>query len=127
LTGISAGAEMAEQPVKVEQAAAKIAAGNQLLDVRTKEEWKEGHLKGAKLLPLPQEGFAAKTKTLLDPKKPVVVYCHRGFRSAKAAKFLREGGFHWRSTWPVASRPGRSKKAGGEVGPVGFEPTTKGL
>lgn len=95
LVGISAGAEelAADKPIKVEQAAAKIEAGVQLLDVRTKEEWDEGHLKGAKLVTLSEEGFADKAKAVLDPKKPVVVYCGSGVRSATAAKLLRNGGF----------------------------------
>ena len=82
-----------DQPIKIEQAAAKIEAGVQLLDVRTKEEWAEGHLKGAKWVPLAEEGFVEKAKAVLDPKKPVVVYCRSGGRSAKATKQLRDAGF----------------------------------
>jgi hypothetical protein len=46
LTAISAGAETGGKnpPIKVEQAAGKIAAGVPVLDVRTKEEWDEGPL-----------------------------------------------------------------------------------
>jgi phage shock protein E len=80
-------------PVKVEQAEKQIASGIQLLDVRSKDEWDEGHLKGAKLLPVSEEDFTGKAKAILDPKKPVLVYCKSGKRSAKAAKELREAGF----------------------------------
>lgn len=95
LAGISAGADVAAtaKPIQVEQAAAKIEAGVQLLDARTAEEWDAGHLKGAKLVTLSDEGFADKAKAVLDPKKPLVVYCRSGKRSAKAAKLLLEGGF----------------------------------
>jgi len=95
LTGISTNAQepVKDKPIPVEQAAEKIAAGVQLLDVRTQDEWDAGHLKGAKLVPLSMEGFAEKAKAVLDPKKPVVVYCHSGNRSAMAAKRLRDGGF----------------------------------
>ena len=95
LVGISAGADEAakDKPIKIAQAAEKIDAGVQLLDVRTKEEWDEGHLKGAKLVTLSEEGFADKAKAVLDPTKPVVVYCRSGNRSAKATKHLRDGGF----------------------------------
>ncbi len=95
LAGVSNGADEVtnDQPIKVEQAAVKIEAGVQLLDVRTKEEWDEGHLKGAKLVTLSDEGFADKAKAVLDPKKPVVVYCRSGGRSAKATKQLRDAGF----------------------------------
>jgi rhodanese-related sulfurtransferase len=80
-------------PVKVEQAEKQLAGGVQLLDVRTPEEWKEGHLQGAKLVTLAKDGFVDKAKAVLDPKKPVLVYCRSGNRSAKAAKQLREAGF----------------------------------
>ena len=95
VAGISAGAEVAatDKPIQVEQAVAKIEAGVQLLDVRTAEEWDAGHLKGAKLVTLSEEGFADKARAVLDPKKPVVVYCRSGKRSAKAAILLLEGGF----------------------------------
>ncbi len=95
VAGLSAGAEVADKdkPIKVGQAEEKIKAGDQLLDVRTKEEWDEGHLKGAKLVTLCDQGFADKVKAVLDPKKPVVVYCHSAKRSATAAKLLRDGGF----------------------------------
>lgn len=95
VTGLAAGAEGADKdkPIKVEQAEEKIKAGDQLLDVRTKEEWDEGHLKGAKLLTLCDEGFADKAKAVLDSKKPLVIYCHSAKRSATAAKLLRDAGF----------------------------------
>ena len=88
---LHAGEEPA--PVKIEQAEKQLADGAQLLDVRTPEEWKEGHLEKAKLVTLSKEGFVEKAKAELDPKKPVLVYCKSGGRSAKAAKQLREAGF----------------------------------
>ncbi|MEK7951035.1 rhodanese-like domain-containing protein [Luteolibacter soli] len=80
-------------PVKIEQAEKQITDGVQILDVRTPDEWKEGHLEKAKLVTLSKEGFVEKAKAELDPKKPVLVYCKSGGRSAKAAKQLREAGF----------------------------------
>ncbi len=82
-----------DAPVKIEQAEKLIADGIQLLDVRTQEEWDEGHLKGAKRVDFAAEGFLEKAKAALDPKKPVLVYCRSGGRSAKATKALREAGF----------------------------------
>lgn len=82
-----------DAPVKIEQAEKLIADGIQLLDVRTEEEWNEGHLKGAKRVDITAEGFLEKAKATLDPKKPVLVYCRSGGRSAKATKALREAGF----------------------------------
>lgn len=92
-TGFAKDEAPKDGPVKVEQAEKQIASGIQLLDVRTKEEWDEGHLKGAKRVTVTEAGFLAKAKATLDPKKPVLVYCKSGKRSAKAAKELREAGF----------------------------------
>ena len=80
-------------PVKIEQAEKQLASGAQLLDVRTKEEWDEGHLKGAKLITVTEDGFIDKAKATLDRKKGVVVYCRSGSRSAMAAEQLRAAGF----------------------------------
>jgi phage shock protein E len=80
-------------PVKIEQAEKQIADGAQLLDVRTKEEWDEGHLKGATLVTVTEEGFIDKAKATLDSKKVVVVYCRSGRRSAMATELLRKAGY----------------------------------
>jgi phage shock protein E len=79
--------------VKIEEAEKQLATGAQLLDVRTKEEWDEGHLKGAKLVTVTEDGFLEKAKATLDAKKPVVVYCRSGKRSAKATEQLRAAGY----------------------------------
>ncbi|MCW1884132.1 rhodanese-like domain-containing protein [Luteolibacter flavescens] len=83
----------APAPVKIEQTEKHLADGAQLLDVRTQEEWDEGHIKGAKFVPIAKDGFLEGAKAALDPKKPVLVYCKSGGRSARAAKQLREAGF----------------------------------
>ena len=95
LTGFAAAKdeESKDGPVKIEQAEKQISSGIQLLDVRSKDEWDEGHLKGAKLLPISEDDFAGKAKAILDPKKPVLVYCRSGKRSERAAKDLRKAGF----------------------------------
>jgi phage shock protein E len=95
ISGLSLAADepAKDAPVKIEQAEQKIAEGVQLLDVRTPEEWKEGYLKGAKRIGIAEKDFVEKSKATLDPKKPVLVYCRSGGRSAKAVKQLREAGF----------------------------------
>jgi len=80
-------------PIRIEQAEKQLADGAQLLDVRTKAEWDEGHLNGATLVTVTAEGFLDKAKAALDPKKAVVVYCRSGRRSAMAATQLRAAGF----------------------------------
>jgi rhodanese-related sulfurtransferase len=82
-----------DAPVKIEEAEKLIADGVQLLDVRTQEEWDAGHLKGAKQVDFTADGFIEKAKAAMDPKKPVLVYCRSGGRSAKATKALRDAGF----------------------------------
>lgn len=93
LTPARAEEKATPAPVKTEQAAKDIAAGVQILDVRTPEEWSEGYIKGAKLVTYPAEDFTEKATKALDPEKPVLVYCRSGGRSAKAAKLLLDAGF----------------------------------
>lgn len=64
----------------------------QLIDVRTPEEFAEGHLVGAKNLNIFDDDFTAKIEKL-DKKKPVLVYCHSGGRSGEAYDALKKVGF----------------------------------
>lgn len=65
--------------------------GALLLDVRTPEEYAEGHLPGALNIPVDQ---VAKRLDEVGPKdKPVVVYCRSGRRSGLAAVTLEKAGF----------------------------------
>jgi phage shock protein E len=61
-----------------------------ILDVRTKEEFNEGHLEDAILIPV------SELESRLDelPKdKPIITYCKSGVRSRNAANMLVENGF----------------------------------
>ncbi len=60
-----------------------------LVDVRQPQEYKQGHIPGARLLPLPEllEGSPA-----LDPELPHIFYCRSGSRSARAARHVLEHG-----------------------------------
>lgn len=64
----------------------------QLLDVRTPEEYGEGHLKNADNIDYKSADFKDQIAKL-DKNKPVFVYCLSGGRSAAAAIVLRENGF----------------------------------
>lgn len=70
----------------------KAAEGASLVDVRTAEEFAEGHLAGAKNMDWNGGHFEHQVMGL-DKSKPVFVYCLRGGRSASAASKLREMGF----------------------------------
>jgi rhodanese-related sulfurtransferase len=50
-----------------------IAGGAQIVEVLPQPEYDEGHLPGAVNLPLKQ--LDARTATVLDKSRPVVVYC----------------------------------------------------
>ena len=63
-----------------------------ILDVRTPEEYAEGHIPGAALLNFNDPDFAANLDAL--PKDSTyLVYCRSGNRSAKAADLMRAKGF----------------------------------
>lgn len=64
----------------------------QLVDVRTPEEFSEGHLENAINIDVTADDFDAKVASL-DKDKPVMVYCKSGGRSAKASARLKELGF----------------------------------
>lgn len=66
---------------------------NQLLDVRTAEEFQGGHIRGAQNLDVLSPAFAAKADSLLTKKQLVLVYCRSGKRSKKAAGILVDKGY----------------------------------
>jgi len=86
-------ARAADPVISIQQAEEQLAAGSQLLDVRTLEEWNEARLKGAIRIDVNADGFLEKAKAQLDPAKPLLVYCRSGKRSATAAQQLRAAGF----------------------------------
>jgi rhodanese-related sulfurtransferase len=82
-----------------------------LLDVRTAQEYQDGHIPSAKSSPA--KGFSERLKELpRDKTQPVLVYCSDGVRSTKAARVLYEygykdvyilsGGLH---AWIAAQKP----------------------
>ncbi|GAB1109774.1 MAG: hypothetical protein SwBeaMacB_04060 [Shewanella algae] len=81
----------AEQMVP-EVALTKVALGAMLVDVRTPEEYAEGHLPEAVNIPFEQiaEAFA---KQGIAKDTPVVVYCRSGRRSGIAKESLEKAGY----------------------------------
>ena len=65
----------------------------QLVDVRTPDEFAEGHLPGAMNLDCQDERFLDGAKAMLDPARPVMAYCRSGRRSAAASEQLEKAGF----------------------------------
>ena len=71
--------------VPAQEAEALVAAEETvLLDVRTQEEFDQGHLNGAVCLPVDTLLDGDLSVLLPDKKAPVVVYCRTGSRSAQA-------------------------------------------
>ena len=63
-----------------------------LLDVRSPQEYEEGHLDGAINIPLYELEKCCSCK-LKDKEKLTIVYCQSGIRSRKAIAILKRCGF----------------------------------
>lgn len=61
-----------------------------VLDVRTAEEWNEGHSKDAKLITL--STISARVDEIKGWNKPIIAVCKSGGRSSQAVKFLLNQG-----------------------------------
>ena len=64
----------------------------QLVDVRTAEEFSEGHIPGAVNMDVNGVAFEAQIATL-DTERPVALYCRSGRRSKVAAEKVAKAGF----------------------------------
>jgi len=87
---------MAEDKVKhvdAEAASRLVQAGGiTILDVRTPEEFREGHLRDAKNADIFAKDFAAQLG-VLDKTKPILVHCQAGGRSTRSLAILEKQGF----------------------------------
>lgn len=64
-----------------------------ILDVRSREEFTNGHLKGAKLIPVGTiRGRLEELKGYENEN--IIIYCHSGSRAVAAAKILIDNGFN---------------------------------
>jgi phage shock protein E len=63
-----------------------------VLDVRTPEEYAEGHLEGAVLVDFYDPDFADQLAEL-DPDVPYLVYCRSGSRSGQTLPLMQQLGF----------------------------------
>ncbi len=82
-----------------------------LIDVRTPEEFREGHLPAS--ININWEGEAFKEEVdIFDKSQPIFVYCEAGARGTAAAKYLSEQGFNevynldggfteWKTVYPT--------------------------
>lgn len=69
---------------------AYLEKGAVVLDVRTQEEWDEGHSEGAKHIVL--NTIPTEIETIKSFDKPVIAVCRSGARSGQATNFLKQNG-----------------------------------
>ena len=67
------------------------AAGAVLLDVRTPQEYQEGHIPGSVNAPL--QSLGGEGRLPAGKEVPLFVYCHSGARSRQAAGLLARMGY----------------------------------
>lgn len=85
-------AQPAAGRVGVAEFAAGIARpGVQIVDVRTPDEFAEGHIRGAVNIPVQRADFAERVSRL-DPAGAYAVYCRSGNRSRGAVAQMRSAG-----------------------------------
>ncbi len=68
-----------------------IANGAQIIDVRTPKEYKTGHIKGSKNIPLDKLNSQI---SKINKTKPVITCCASGMRSGSAKGILSKAGFN---------------------------------
>lgn len=67
-----------------------IQKGAIILDVRTSDEFKDGHIKGSKNIAL--QILNGNIETIKKWNKPVITCCRSGMRSAQATSLLQQHG-----------------------------------
>lgn len=82
-----------------------------IVDVRTPDEFKDGHIEGAQNISVAAEDFEAKLAAL-DKSQPVLVHCQAGGRSKRSLETFKRLGFsniyHLKdgfSGWEEAGQP----------------------
>ena len=66
--------------------------GAVLVDVRSPQEYREGHLEGAILIP-EYEIMSKHSKTFASKDETIILYCSNGLRSKKAQRKLEKLGY----------------------------------
>lgn len=67
-----------------------VQSGAQIIDVRTKQEFQNGHIKGSINIPLQN---LSNNLSKIKKDKPVITCCASGMRSASAKSILKSKGF----------------------------------
>ena len=78
--------------ITIEELKNKIQQGAVLIDVRSNQEYREGHLQGA--INIPEFEITSKIQREIPKKNQlIVVYCQYGGRSQKAMKTMKDIGY----------------------------------
>ena len=92
----------------VDEVRIALSRGDQVIDVRTAEEYAAAHIAGSTLIPL----FAVPLRmSELDRHRPVYVVCRSGARATQACMYLGEHGFDVHvleggiEAWSAAGQP----------------------
>ncbi len=67
-----------------------LAKGAVVIDVRSKEEYNQGHVKGSINMPL--GSITGQINKIQDMNKPVILCCASGMRSGSATSILQSSG-----------------------------------
>lgn len=105
-----------------EQLREQLQAGAALVDVRTPEEFRQGHLSGATNVPLDQIRRLA-PGAFPDKTRPLLLYCRSGRRSQLALQELRSLGYT--NVWNLGGMARAQKilqAAGPSLGPATNSP-----
>ena len=81
-----------KKDINIEKLKKMIMEGALLVDVRSPQEYQEGHLKGAKLIP-EYEIMKTCRYELKDKNAVIILYCSTGSRSKKAQRKLEKMGY----------------------------------
>lgn len=94
--GASSASESANEVESTKEAEvaemSEMVGNRQIIDVRTPEEFADGHVESAVNLNV-EDGTLEAALAKLDPAADYVVYCRSGRRSAIAAQLMAERGF----------------------------------
>ena len=71
--------------------AALVKQGAVIIDVRTKAEYQQGHIKGSQNIPL---NNLSNHYSKLKKDKPIITCCASGMRSAQAKSILKSNGYN---------------------------------
>lgn len=99
------------EDISTEVFATQREGGITVIDVRTAEEFANGHVPGAVNVPIDQVSASHPTLAALDKDEPVYFICHSGGRSARAADMMAAEGYTavnvlgGTATWAKEGRP----------------------